>query len=362
MNNYQVGDRVMDTLGGKMRSAGLNGRAFLVSDENVHDSHGNVAMESLVQAGFRPESLTLPAGEPTKSFEVAQKIYEWLADQRAERSDNIVALGGGVVGDVAGFAAATYLRGMALVQVPTTLLAMVDSAIGGKVAVNLPRGKNLVGAFHQPRLIFADANTLRSLPGREISSGWAEAIKCAMIFDQDLLQILRQESLGLLALSSDSLVEVIERCARHKISVVEQDEREAGLRMVLNYGHTIGHALEAALGYGALLHGEAVAIGMTGAADIAVRTNALAEHVVKLQRDTLAAFRLPTHLPRELCGRTSVDKVMASIAFDKKVRDKAVRWILLDDIGRTRIDAGVPQELVRQVVSDLVSPPVDSAG
>ena len=340
-----MGDRVMDTLGGKMRSAGLNGRAFLVSDENVHDSHGNVAMESLVQAGFRPESLTLPAGEPTKSFEVAQKIYEWLADQRAERSDNIVALGG-----------------MALVQVPTTLLAMIDSAIGGKVAVNLPRGKNLVGAFHQPRLIFADVNTLRSLPRREISSGWAEAIKCAMIFDQDLLQILRQESLGLLALSSDSLVEVIERCARHKISVVEQDEREAGLRMVLNYGHTIGHALEAALGYGALLHGEAVAIGMTGAADIAVRTNALAEHVVKRQRDTLAAFRLPTHLPLELCGRTSVDKVMASIAFDKKVRDKAVRWILLDDIGRTRIDAGVPQELVRQVVSDLVSPPVDSAG
>ena len=352
----------MHTLGTEMRSVGLNGRAFLISDENLRDSHAQDAMDSLAPAGFRPESLVLPAGEPTKSFEVAQQIYEWLADQHAERSDNIVALGGGVVGDVAGFAAATYLRGLALVQVPTTLLAMVDSAIGGKVAVNLPMGKNLVGAFHQPRLIFADVNTLRSLPRREISAGWAEAIKCAMIFDPELLQILRQESYGLLALTSDKLVEVIERCARHKISVVEQDEQESGLRMVLNYGHTIGHALEAALGYGALLHGEAVAIGMTGAANIAVRTKGLGEHVVEQQRDTLATFRLPTSLPSELLEQTSVEEILASIAFDKKVRNKSVRWILLDDIGKTRIDAGVPHELVRQVVSELVSPPADSAG
>ncbi len=362
MNSYRVGDRVMHMLGPEMRSVGLNGRAFLITDENLHDSHGKDALGSLAQAEFRPELLVLPAGEPTKSFEAAQRIYEWLADQHAERSDNIVALGGGVVGDVAGFAAATYLRGLSLVQVPTTLLAMVDSAIGGKVAVNLSRGKNLVGAFHQPRLIFADVNTLRSLPQRDISSGWAEAIKCAMIFDPELLRILTRESNALLALTSDRLVEVIERCARHKISVVEQDEKEAGLRMVLNYGHTIGHALEAALGYGALLHGEAVAIGMMGAASIAVRTKGLDEQVVRRQRDTLTAFRLPTRLPTELLGRTSVDEVLASITLDKKVRNRSVRWILLDDLGKTRIDAGVPAELVRQVVSELISPPAGSAG
>lgn len=361
MNSYRVGDRVMHNLGNEMRSVGLNGRAFLISDENLRDPHGQDAMESLAQAGFGPELLVLPAGEPTKSFEVAQRIYEWLADQHVERSDNIVALGGGVVGDVAGFAAATYLRGLALVQVPTTLLAMVDSAIGGKVAVNLSRGKNLVGAFHQPRLIFADVNTLRSLPQREISAGWAEAIKCAMIFDPPLLQILRQESHELLDLTSSRLVEVIERCARHKISVVEQDEQESGLRMVLNYGHTIGHALEASVGYGALLHGEAVAIGMTGAAKIAVQTTGLAQRVVEQQRETLTAFGLPTRLPGDLYGETSVERILAAIALDKKVRNKSVRWILLDDIGRTRIDAGVPHELVRQVLSDLVSPPAGSA-
>lgn len=361
MSTYHVGDRVMDSLGSRMRSVGLGGRAFLISDENLYDSHGRVAMDSLARSDFQPASLALPAGEPTKSFEVAQQIYEWLADHHAERSDNIVALGGGVVGDVAGFAAATYLRGLALVQVPTTLLAMVDSAIGGKVAVNLPRGKNLVGAFHQPRLIFADVNTLRSLPRREISAGWAEAIKCGMIFDPELLQILSQESLELLDLTSDRLVEVIERCARHKISVVEQDEQESGLRMVLNYGHTIGHALEASLGYGALLHGEAVAIGMTGAANLSFHVTGLDRQVVERQRETLKAFGLPTHLPIDLYEDTSVDKILASIAFDKKVRNKSVRWILLEDIGRTRIEPGVPPELVREVVSEIVSPPAGSA-
>ncbi len=361
MNSYFVGDRVIGQLGQKMGEAGLRGRAFLVSDERVFPIHGPKAMAGLSAAGFQPESLVLPAGEPTKALQVTYRIYEWLASHRAERTDNVVALGGGVIGDVAGFAAATYLRGLPLVQSPTTLLAMIDSAIGGKVAVNLPQGKNLVGAFHQPSLIFADVDTLRSLPRREIAAGWAEAVKCAMILDEGLLGILEKEASGLLDLSSPRLVEVIERCAQHKIKVVEQDERETGLRMILNYGHTIGHALEASLGYGELLHGEAVAVGMAGAALIAKRLNLLDGRTVDRQEAALRAFGLPTRLPAEMRDRIVLDGIFAAMALDKKVRDKAIRWVLLEGIGKTRIESSVPADLVREVIGDLMQPAVASA-
>jgi shikimate kinase/3-dehydroquinate synthase len=355
VSELAIGSGVLGELGARMRAVGLNGRAFVISDDQVYPLYGGKALAALRSAGYTADHYELAAGEGSKSLGAASAIYDWLVEQRAERIDAIVALGGGVVGDVAGFVAATFLRGMPLVQVPTTVLSQIDSSIGGKVGVNHPKGKNLIGAFNPARLILGDTDCLRTLPPREIVAGWAEAIKCAMILDAELLDLLEANAAGLCDLSSPLVPVIVERCAQHKVRVVTEDERETGLRMILNYGHTIGHALEAVLNYDVLLHGEAVSIGMTGAARLSVERGLLQPAEAARQNAVLARFGLPTHFPLSVTP-PKIEAVLDAMTHDKKSRGAELRWILLEQIGQARIERGVPWSLVSDTVAALLGP------
>jgi 3-dehydroquinate synthase len=260
-----------------------------------------------------------------------------------------LAVGGGVVGDLAGFVAATYLRGMPFAQVPTSLLAMMDAAIGGKVAVDLPHGKNMVGAFYQPRFVLADVQTLETLPQRELTAGWAEGIKHGLILDEGLLAKFERQRDSIQALEQSAATEVVRRSVAIKASVVSQDEKETlGIRTLLNYGHTIGHAIEAATGYGSVLHGEAVSIGMMGAAYISQSLGMMSAEEVERQRAALEAFGLPLSF-----SGMNVSAVGEAMRSDKKTSGKAISWVLLDGIGRAATRNDVPLELVRSTLNRL---------
>lgn len=346
-----IGWHILETLGERMKKAGLSGEAYIVSDDRVFPLYGPKVKASLENAGFGVDSLVVPSGETSKSLAVAGRMYDFLVFHRAERSHVIVALGGGVIGDLAGFVAATFLRGMPLVQVPTSLIAMVDSSIGGKTAVNHPEGKNLIGAFHQPRLVLADVETLTTLPPRELTSGWAEVIKHALIRDAEYFRFLEENAEDLARLDPEAATEAIRRSAAIKAEIVSADEKEtSGLRTLLNYGHTIAHGLETAAGYGRLLHGEAVAVGMRGAASIAQRLGLLHRNTADRQKALIEKFGLPT-----ACPGTDPDAVLRAIEVDKKVRMKAVRWVLLQEIGKPITRNDVPADLVREVIAGLVN-------
>ena len=338
-------------LGRRLAQAGLTGRAFLIADATVHARWGPAAQEALRTAGFGVAVYPVPAGEASKSLETAAAIYDWLVAQRAERGEAIIALGGGMVCDLAGFVAATFARGLPLVHVPTSLLAMVDAAVGGKVAVDHRQAKNLIGAFYQPRLVLADVSVLQTLPPRELTAGWAEVIKHALIMDEELLRLLEDNADAAQRLDPEVAEQVIGRSVALKAAVVGEDEREeTGRRTILNYGHTIGHGLEAAADYAGLLHGEAVAVGMSGAARIAVRLGILASAVAQRQDALLARFGLPLRAPG-----IDVQKVLSAMALDKKVKRGAVRWVLLEGIGRPVIRRDVPPPLAAEVVAELTS-------
>ena len=335
----------------RFHQLGLGGRIFLISDTDVMEHHGASVVEAFDEAGVAGSSYVIPPGETSKSLRVAQEIYRWLAEQRAERGDVIIALGGGVVGDLAGYVAATYLRGMPVVQVPTSMLAMNDSAIGGKVAVDLPQGKNLVGAFHQPAAVVADIEVLATLPRRALIEGFAEVIKHALILDGDLLELLERHAHALASGEAEPalLASVVARSARLKALVVSSDPEERGLRAILNYGHTIGHAIEAATGYGEYLHGEAVAIGMTGAARIASRMGVLQESAAARQSELLRAFGLPLSAPG-----LDPAAVLGAMRMDKKVTGGRPRFVLLEDIGRAAVHDDVDPRMVDDVVRGLL--------
>jgi shikimate kinase/3-dehydroquinate synthase len=344
-----VGWGLLEGLGRKMRQCGLEGRAVVISDDNVFPLHGDKAIASLKANGFKTDSYIVPAGESTKTIDTAIKIYNRMVKTRTERGHAIVALGGGMVGDLAGFAAATFLRGLPLVHVPTSLMAMTDSSIGGKVAVNHPKAKNLIGSFYQPRLVFADVSTLKTLPTREMISGWAEVIKHAMILDAGFLDMLEKNAGDLLKLKPAVTTEAIRRSAHIKATVVGEDEKEQRKRMMLNYGHTIGHGLEAATGYDRLLHGEAVSVGMMGAAMLSERLGLIKRDVVRRQKKLLERFGLPTS-----CSDVSLDAVVSATALDKKVKEKSIQWVLLEGFGKTTFRDDVPQKYVLSVIKELV--------
>lgn len=336
----------------RLRIVGLEGRVFLVSDTEVASRHGEAVANALDGAGIPGASYIVPAGERSKSQRVASEIHAWLASQRAERRDIIVALGGGVVGDLAGYVAATYLRGMPLVQLPTSVLAMNDAAIGGKVAVDLPAGKNLVGAFHQPSAVISDTEMLTTLPRRAYVEGFAEVIKHAFILDADLLGLLERNAHALASNAADPSVldEVIARSSRLKALVVSADPRERGLRAILNYGHTIGHGIEAAAGFDGYLHGEAVAVGMMGAARIATRMGLLSEEVAARQGALLHAFGLPLTAPG-----VNPDAVLQAMRLDKKVSQGRMRFVLLEGVGAPSLRDDIEPRLVDDVVRGLVA-------
>ncbi len=340
-----IGDGILASLGAAMRDAGLAGRAFVITERRVGERLGPAVVAALDAAGFRPALMAIEGGEGAKSLAQAGELYGWLADQRAERRDTIVALGGGVIGDLAGFVAATYLRGVALVQVPTTVLAQVDSAIGGKTAVNLAQGKNLVGAFHPPRLTLIDVAVLDTLPPRELHAGWAEVIKTAVIFDAPLFEQI--EHVRPEALARDERLGVIARCVQWKQRICDEDPTEKGPRMLLNFGHTIGHAIEASFGYGTYLHGEAVAIGMVGASEISRRLGLIDGMLVERIQASLERNDLPV---RYDARRVPPQAVLRAAAVDKKSRGARLQWILLTGLGRTRISGDVPEELVLDVL------------
>jgi 3-dehydroquinate synthase len=341
----QLGSWLLDR---SIQAVNLGQKILIVSNPQIWGHYGTTVQDSLAKAGFQVAHLLLPAGERYKTLRSLQKIYDYALDLKLERSSTLVALGGGVIGDMTGFAAATWLRGIHVVQVPTSLLAMVDAAIGGKTGVNHPLGKNLIGAFHQPRLVLIDPDTLNTLARREFRAGMAEVIKYGVIWDVELFEKL--EGCDRLDqrryLPSDLLTEIISRSAQVKADVVSQDEKEAGLRAILNYGHTIGHAIESLTGYRQFNHGEAVALGMRTAAEIAVQLNLWSVQAAQRQYHLIQKAGLPTALPSsfEIAGVTEI------LLTDKKVKDGKVRFILPTQLGQVQITDQVPTTVVVQAL------------
>ena len=354
MSQVHISAGALDNLGTLARDAGVTGRAFVLSDDNVRSLYGRRAEEGLRRAGFEVVTHSVPAGESSKSLETAFAVYDWLVEERAERSDFVVALGGGVVGDLGGFVASTYLRGMPLVQVPTTLIAQIDSAIGGKVAVNHPRGKNLIGAFKDASLVVVDTSTLGTLPRRELASGWAEVVKTGFILDEEMLRSLESSSEALMEPDLDVATPIVRRSVDHKLAIVAEDPTERGVRVILNYGHTIAHALETVTRYAVFAHGEAVAIGMMGAAMIAQRLGLIDESLVRRHESALRAFGLPVRGSERPGLPIRPELVLDALLLDKKVRGGQVRWVLLEGVGRTIVRQDVPRELVAEVVRSLL--------
>ena len=319
--------------------------ALLVTDTNVTD-HARAAAEALAASGFRTALAVLPPGEAQKSLAVAAGLYDRLAELHADRRTLMVAVGGGVIGDLAGFVAATYNRGLPLLMVPTTLLAMVDSSVGGKVAVNHPRAKNLIGTFYQPVGVWLDTAALATLPEREYRSGLAEVVKYGVILDPDFFAYLEANGAAVLARDPAVVRHVVTRCCRLKADVVEKDEREeSGLRAVLNYGHTFAHAFETAAGYGGWLHGEAVAAGMVCASRLAERRGLIGPDLTARQVKLLEAFGLPT-APE----RWPAEALLATMRSDKKALAGRLRFVLPRRLGEVALYDDVPEADVVEVL------------
>ena len=340
----------VENIGPEMRHAGVQGRAFLIADYSMFPLLVRRTHEALERGGYETHALILELGEAAKTIETAVKIYEWLAEQRAERIDCLVAMGGGVTTDLVGFVAGTWLRGVPVVHVPTSLAAMVDASIGGKAAVNLPIGKNLVGSFKQPRLVVHDVNFLDTLPRRELAAGWAEAIKHALILDNNLLDTFETHAEDLASFNSDLMEPVIRRSVEIKAEIVSADEFETGNdRVLLNYGHTIGHAIEAVTEYGTYLHGEAVSIGMMVAAGISNRMNLISDELVDRQRILLQRFELPVNI-----SGVDAETLIEAAASDKKSRGGKIRWVLLRGPGRATTSRDVSTKTVRAALNDVI--------
>ncbi len=333
--SYQilVGSGLLKRLGALCSELPLTRRAVIVTNPAVNRLYGARAVTSLRRAGFHVAIVEVPAGERAKSLGQAARLYRAFLHHRLDRRSAVIALGGGVIGDLAGYAAATYLRGLPLIQVPTTLLAQVDSSVGGKVAVNLPEGKNLVGVFHQPSLVVADIQTLKSLPPREVRAGLAEAVKHGMIADPELFGYLEAHVDSILRVEEEPLAFVVERSCAIKARVVEQDEREEGMRAILNFGHTVGHALEAITGYRRLLHGEAVAIGMVVATMLSVRRGLCEQDDLLRLRSLLERIGLPTRLS------ANVRSLLKTMNYDKKVKNQVIYFVLTKGIGHVTLAA-----------------------
>jgi len=335
------GPGALGGLSGALAQVGFAGTLFVVADSRAADVHGDRLRRLLPDAPL----LRISGDEKDKTLGQAAHVWDWLVDRGAQRRDALVAFGGGVVCDLVGFVAACYLRGIGLVNVPTTLLAQVDASVGGKTAVNHPRGKNLIGAFYQPLAVVADTSLLASLPRRAFAGGLAEIAKIAVAMDADLFAALEGAAAGLSPDNAAALTPFVARAIQLKAGVVERDERESGERLLLNYGHTVGHALEAATAYGTLLHGEAVAVGMAAAAHIAQRLGMLAASEAQRQSAVLRALRLPT-----ICGAAPVDTVLSRLTADKKRVGVRLRWVLPERIGCARVRDDVPDDVVREAV------------
>ncbi|RJP58491.1 MAG: 3-dehydroquinate synthase [Deltaproteobacteria bacterium] len=318
-------------LGKVIREFDFSDRIGVVTNPEVARLFFNTVERSLRDAGFNVFTIEIPDGEGYKSLEWTSILYDKLVSLKMDRKSALVALGGGVIGDITGFAAATFLRGIPYIQVPTTLLAQVDSSVGGKTGVNHPKGKNLIGAFYQPRLVFIDVDTLKTLPESEFISGLAEVIKYGIIWDSDLFKDLEDNLERIIGLDRKYILRIVKRCCSIKAKIVEEDEKESGVRSVLNFGHTIGHAIEALTDYKSYKHGEAVAIGMVTATQLSVEMGVCNESVFHRVKTLIQRAGLPTDLPE-----FPKDEYVSAIELDKKMRSNKVKFVLAEDIGRVK--------------------------
>ena len=345
--DIMIGEGLLSQIPEFLRPLTLGKRGVIITDTNVVAHYGAPVREALQAGGFTAEILDVPAGEASKSLRQANRLFEKLPSLGLDRQSFVIALGGGVVGDLAGFVAASYLCGLPFVQLPTTLLAQVDSSVGGKVGVNLPQGKNLVGAFYQPRLVLADTLTLKTLPDRELVAGFAEVIKHAAIYDAEFFAWLEREHRRVLGREREAVVHAVRRCCEIKADIVSKDERESGLRMILNFGHTIGHAMEALTEYVGLLHGEAISMGMCCAAHLSVKRTGFDKAVAEQLRALLAASGLPTRLRESY----ELDELMTAMRLDKKARNGKLRFVLLKRLGETIVTNAVTDADIEETLN-----------
>jgi 3-dehydroquinate synthase len=344
-----IGHGILSALGHTVRELGLGPKEMIVTSKGLWPLYGKPVQDSLAAAGFDVSVAQMNDDEEAKSVQTVMSLYDKLVENEFDRNSGMVAVGGGVVGDVAGFAAATFMRGMRFVQVPTTLLAQVDSSIGGKTGVNLPGGKNLVGAFYQPTIVWTDVSTLKTLPERELRSGLAEVIKYAVVADPALFETLEREIRSFSEATTDALIDIVSRCCSIKARIVEQDERDHGVRSTLNYGHTAGHALETLTNYTQYTHGEAVALGMIVAARVSREIGATDQTTVEKQERLISAAGLPTRIDR----LTDPQSIVRQLTRDKKRLAGHTRWVLPKTIGGVFLTNEVPLEVVLRVVKDL---------
>jgi len=343
-HDIHIGSGLLTQTGRLLQENGLDGKLVIITNPIVKKLYGNRLKQSLARDGFKVNVLQVPDGEEQKSLEVAGRLYSELSDFYAERTTPILALGGGVIGDLTGFVAATYLRGVPLIQIPTTLLAQVDSSIGGKVAVNHGWLKNRIGAFYQPRLVISDVSTLKTLPKKEFTGGLAEVIKYAVISDNKFFTYLETNLDQIKSLDERTLEEIVSHSAKIKAEVVEKDEKDLGLRNILNYGHTVGHAIETVSDF-KVEHGKAIALGMLAAATISNKLGLLDKNELTRLKSLIQRADLPIELPA-----LEVEKIIQAIKHDKKILRGKVRFILPKALGNVFITDEVNLSLVERVL------------
>jgi 3-dehydroquinate synthase len=340
-----IGSKILQILGLRLKEFRPS-KVAIVSNKTVFPLYRDAILKSFRQHNIEPELIIIPDGEEYKDFLWTYYIYGELLKARFDRNSVLVAVGGGVVGDITGFVASTYMRGIRHIQVPTTLLSQVDSSVGGKTGVNHPIGKNMIGAFYQPSLVLVDVDTLRTLPPREFFAGMAEVIKYGIISDRELFNYLSTSREGIVSLG-DNVIHIINQSCRIKADVVSKDEKESGLRAILNFGHTIGHAVETATGYKRYLHGEAVAIGMCAAARLAVRMGMLSNEEAGDIKEVIEMYQLPVDIPPDL----NVNDIMSAMSADKKAMAGRLKFVLPESIGKVRIEEDVDKELIQAILS-----------
>lgn len=338
-------------IGKTLKDYHLGKKATIITNPIVGDLYQDVVKDSLRKEGFEVAIARVPDGEEYKSLEWAAKLYDELLEHKRDRYSFILALGGGVIGDLAGFVASTYMRGIPFIQVPTSLLAQVDASIGGKVAVNHPLGKNLIGSFYQPRLVYTDLAVLKTLAHRELIAALAEVIKYGIIKNREFFDYLETNIDRVKTLNPNVLKKIVTVCARIKSELVSLDEREEkGIRSIINYGHTIGHALEVLTEYRVYRHGEAVSIGMVAAARIARRMGILNEEGERRQIELLEKAGLPTRIKD-----IDPSKIIKALARDKKVKEGKIKFILVTEIGKVVTRDDVPPEIIKEVLQEITA-------
>lgn len=345
--NIIIDSHILDGIGEKLKGFEFSPPIAIISNPTVYGLYGERVQVSIKNAGFDTITVIIPDGEEYKDLLWAQHIYGELLKHGLDRASTLIALGGGVIGDITGFVASTYMRGIAFIQVPTTLLAQVDSSVGGKTGVNHRLGKNMIGTFYQPKLVWIDVDTLKTLPRRELLAGLAEVIKYGVIWDEGLFKFLDDNKDRVLNLDRDALTHIIKRSCEIKAEVVSKDEKEMGLRAILNYGHTIGHAIETATGYTRYLHGEAVAIGMHLEARLSLMLNFIDGNQAARIKTLIDSYGLPSEMPVDI----NINSILSSMQLDKKAVAGELKFILPEKIGVAKIYKGIPTENMKAVIN-----------